>query len=117
MSRASLPLDSSLRLAEVALAETSGAAAVLDPELRIVLVSPLVRSVLGFDLPLGEPAPKALCGNAPKRPVAEALLAGRPVHAVLQVPAPHGGDRRVAVRSIPLGPEKERTGFVLLFSD
>ena len=59
-------------LAGEALTEVSGAAVVIDRELRIVLVSPAVRALLGFDLPLGEAAPKVLCGTAPKRPIAEA---------------------------------------------
>ena len=35
------------------------AAVVVDASLRIVLVSPLVKQLLGFDLPLGELAPHA----------------------------------------------------------
>lgn len=117
MSRTAPSPDPSLRLAAAALGEAWGAAVLLDPELRVTMVSPQVRDVLGFDLPLGEPAPKVLCGNTPKRPLAEALLAGRAIHAVLPVPAANGQERRVAVRSIPLGPEGQRVGFVLWFTD
>jgi transcriptional regulator with PAS, ATPase and Fis domain len=116
MSRSAIPLEPSLRLGSAALGEAWGAAVVLDAELRIVMASPLVRSVLGFDLPLGEAAPKVLCGSAPKRPLAESLLQGRPIHAVLPMPSAAGHDRRVSVRSIPLGPEGAREGFVLLFA-
>jgi len=104
-------------LAGEALAEVSGAAVVIDRELHIVLVSPAVRALLGFDLPLGEPAPKVLCGNTPKRPVAEALVAGRPVIATIDVPRAAGPDRRVTVRSLPLGPRDAPVGFLLLMSD
>lgn len=100
-----------------ALAEVSGAALVLDADLRIAVASPLVRSLLGYDVPLGESAPKVLCGNAPKRPVAEALVAGRPVVATIDVPRASGPDRRVTVRSLPLGPAEARSGFLLLLSD
>ena len=104
-------------LAAEALAEVSGAAVVVDATLRIVLVSPLVKQLLGFDLPLGELAPKVLCGDTPKRPVAEALVAGRPVVATIDVPRAAGPDRRITVRSLPLGPREARSGFLLLMSD
>ncbi len=104
-------------LAAEALAEVSGAAVVVDASLRIVLVSPLVKQLLGFDLPLGELAPKVLCGDTPKRPVAEALVAGRPVVATIDVPRAAGPDRRITVRSLPLGPREARSGFLLLMSD
>ena len=116
-ARARDDVSSLVALAGEALAEVSGAAIVVDPGLRIVLVSPLVRELLGFDLPLGELAPKVLCGDAPKRPVAEALVAGRPVIATIDVPRAAGPDRRVTVRSLPLGPAGARTGFLLLMSD
>ena len=105
------------QLAGEALAEVSGAAIVIDRELRIVLVSPAVRALLGFDLPVGDSAPKVLCGNAPKRPVAEALVAGRPVIATIDVPRAAGPDRRITVRSLPLGPRESPEGFLLLLSD
>ena len=116
MTRERTP-DALTALAGDALAEVSGAAIVVDPNLRIVLVSPLVRDLLGFDLPLGELAPKVLCGDAPKRPVAEALVAGRPVVATIDVPRAAGPDRRVTVRSLSLGPREARSGFLLLLSD
>ncbi|MEZ4299747.1 MAG: sigma 54-interacting transcriptional regulator [Polyangiaceae bacterium] len=109
--------DALVALAGDALAEVAGAAIVIDADLRIVLVSPYVRSLLGFDVPTGELAPKILCGTAPKRPVAEALVAGRPVLATIDVPRAVGPDRRITVRSLPLGPASRRTGFLLLLSD
>ena len=104
-------------LAGEALKEVSGAAIVIDRDLRVVLVSPAVRALLGFDLPLGESAPKVLCGNTPKRPIAEALVAGRPVVATIDVPRAQGLDRRITVRSLPLGARGEPIGFLLLMSD
>ncbi len=106
-----------LALAGEALAEVSGAAILLDAELRIVVASPLVRALLGYDIPLGELAPKVLCGSSPKRPIADALVAGRPVLATINVPRAAGPDRRITVRSLPLGPPEGRTGFLLLLSD
>ena len=108
MSRERAETSTLQLLAGEALAEVSGAAVVIDRELRIVLVSPAVRALLGFDLPLGESAPKVLCGTAPKRPIAEALVAGRPVVASIDVPCAAGPDRRVTVGSLPLGTRGSR---------
>ncbi|MFO0590298.1 MAG: sigma 54-interacting transcriptional regulator [Polyangiaceae bacterium] len=117
MSRERVEASPLVVLAGEALKEVSGAAIVIDRELRVVLVSPAVRTLLGFDLPLGESAPKVLCGNTPKRPIAEALVAGRPVVATIDVPRAQGLDRRITVRSLPLGPRGEPIGFLLLMSD
>ncbi|MBK8252924.1 MAG: sigma 54-interacting transcriptional regulator [Polyangiaceae bacterium] len=110
-------LDPSLALTGDALAEVAGASILLDADLRIVVASPHVRALLGFDVPPGELAPKVLCGTAPKRPVAEALVAGKPVLATIDVPRAVGPDRRITVRSLPLGTADHRSGFLLLLSD
>ncbi len=104
-------------LAAAALSELSGAAIVIDRDLRIAIVSKEVRKLLGFDVPLGELAPKVLCGSSAKRPIAEALVAGQPVVATIDVPAQTGPDRRITVRSLPIGPENAKIGFLLLLSD
>lgn len=92
-----------------ALDALAGAALVLDEGLRIVAASPAAEALLGGPVPLGQAAPEVLCGTGPKRPVADALAAGEPVHAV--IPHPSGPDAPLlAVRALPLG----ASGWLLL---
>lgn len=98
-----------------ALATTSGATLVLDDELRVVLATPEVEKLLGFEAPLGASAPALLCGDGPKRPVAEALAAGRSVQAL--IPRPGGGEAALRVRSIPIREGRVRLGWVLSLRD
>ncbi len=99
-----------------ALEQLGGAALVLDQKLRVQIATPAAEELLRFTIPIGESAPKLLCGSSPKRPVAEALAEGRPITATIENPG-RGPDHRVAVRSIPLGPARARTGWVLLLDD
>lgn len=55
------------------------AALLLDAELRIALSTEEASQLLGFELPLGVPAAKVLCGKSPQRPLALALSEGRAV--------------------------------------
>lgn len=101
-----------------ALAESmAGAALVLDEQLRIRVVTPQAHRLLGFEVPLGASATKILCGDAPKRPVADALAAGRSIEAV--IPRPSGPDqtRMVRVRSVPLRSGEELRGWLLLLEE
>jgi transcriptional regulator with PAS, ATPase and Fis domain len=100
-----------------AVEELGGAALVLDDDLRIVLATRSASALLRLEIPLGLSAPKVLCGGKPERPVAEALAAGRPVTAVIPHPGWAEEGRRIAVRSVPLGPQGERSGWLLLLSD
>jgi DNA-binding NtrC family response regulator len=100
-------------LLAAALGAAVGAALVLDVKLRIVLATPRADAVLGFSIPLGESAPKLLCGNAAKRPVAEALAEGRAVVALIPRPT-REGDTLLKVRSVPL-PDKQ--GWLLLLDE
>ena len=89
-------------LGEAALGVTAGAALVLDADLRVVLATPAARAILGGKDPKGQRAPALLCGDRPKRPVAEALAEGRPIQAL--VPGPRGrGTRPLRVSSLPIG--------------
>ncbi len=102
-------------LIESALESASGASLVLDEELRIVLATPAAEELLGFEIPIGVSAPKLLCGDSAKRPVAEALAEGRPVQAILPQRGP--GARLIRVRSLPVTRDCTRMGTLLLLDD
>jgi len=95
----------------------AGAALVLDEGLRIRVVTPGAERLLGFEIPLGASAPKVLCGDAPKRPVADALAAGRSIQAVISRPTGPGQDRMIRVRSVPLHREGRAPGWLLLLAE
>ncbi len=97
---------------EDALDELSGPAIVLDTSLRVVLATASAERLLDFPIPPGESAPKLLCGNTKKRPLAEALAEFRPIEATLPRPR-RRGDALIRVRATPLGPEKARSGWLL----
>jgi transcriptional regulator with PAS, ATPase and Fis domain len=118
MARASLELPAPLsELLERAATVAAGAVLVLDGELRVRLASTAAAELLGFDVPAGAYAPKLLCRSDTKRPLAEALAAGRSVSVVLPGMERRGHDLRV--RAIPLGEEgrKGRLGTLLLLDD
>jgi transcriptional regulator with PAS, ATPase and Fis domain len=100
----------------LALGELGGAVIVLDRDLRITAATPKAAALLGFPPPIGEKAVRVLCGEAQKRPIAEALAEGRPVEAT--IPRPNrSGDTLVKVRAVPLGPSETRAGWMLLLED
>ena len=88
-----------------------GAVLMLDASLRIVGATRTADALLG-DPPRGALAAKILCGASVERPVAEALAAGRAVHAVIPHPA---GEGRLHVRGIPLERDGARLGWALTF--
>ena len=100
-------------VSSLALSEAVGAALVLDRELGVVLATPAAERLLG-PVKLGVAAPKLLCGDSAKRPVAEALVAGRAVRAVIPRPGAAGGERLLEVRALPLGSGE---GWLLLLDD
>ncbi len=108
-------VDRSSELFTSALAATAGAALVLDHDLRVVAATDAAEALLGGPVPLGIAAPAFLCGPRPKRPVAEAMAAGRPFEAV--IPRPSDGTRFVKVRSSPLLSRKKRVGWLLTVED
>ncbi|MFO0758441.1 MAG: sigma 54-interacting transcriptional regulator [Byssovorax sp.] len=110
------PVEAGVAVCRDALDELSGAAILLDPDLAILLATPAAEALLGFSIARGESAVKILCGGSAKRPVAEALAAGRPVEALLE--RPRGDkDTLLRVRSLPLGPPDARSGWLLLLED
>ncbi len=88
------------------LEELVGAALVLDAQLRVRLVTPATEALLGSEVPIGVSAATLLCGDRPKRPFAEALVAGKAFQAVIPHP---GGDahQQVRVRSVPIAGEDD----------
>ncbi len=101
-------------LVTAALGDLVGAAIVLDEELRVVESTEQAQVLLGIDLPRGVAAVKLLCGHAVKRPIADALSAGRNVDAVIPAPS---GDRLLRVRAVRFGQSAARRGWLLLVSD
>jgi transcriptional regulator with PAS, ATPase and Fis domain len=99
-----------------ALDALAGAAIVLDPALRVVVATPSAEALLGFPIPRGESAPKLLCGESPKRPVAEALAEGRAIDTRIPRSRSATESRMVRVRSLPFGVGK-RSGALLLLED
>jgi transcriptional regulator with PAS, ATPase and Fis domain len=96
-----------------AIEETSGAALVLDDELRVVVATPAAEELLGFRVPLGASAPRLLCGEGLDRPIAEALAAGRAAQAVVPRPTHDDPGRMVRVRATPVGHAGQRAGWLL----
>ena len=103
-----------------ALDELTGAALVLDAQLRVRAASRAAEAVLGFPIPLGAPAATLLCGDRPKRPFAEALAAGVPFQAVIPRPGGRAGTappllehEQVRVRSVPFGEGAAALGWIV----
>jgi transcriptional regulator with PAS, ATPase and Fis domain len=107
-----------LSLFSLAIEDAAGPALLLDADLRIVHVTPGAERLLGESVPLGVLAPKALCGAAVDRPIAEALAAGRAVTGLVHRPVAGGGERVLRVRANPLlGARDERVGWLLLVDE
>lgn len=100
-----------------AFAATAGAALVLDSELHVILVTPEAEKLLGAAVSLGTAAAKVLCTNSPKRELAQALVEGRPISALIPHPARNAKDRLLRVRSIALGAAPDVQGFILLLDE
>jgi transcriptional regulator with PAS, ATPase and Fis domain len=112
--RPTRPADRDRELFARALDELTGAALVLDDQLRVRAASRAAEEVLGFEIPLGASAATLLCGDRPERPFAEALAAGIPFQAV--IPRPGGRDaarEQVRVRSVPLGGGAATRGWIV----
>ncbi len=112
------PPDASRRALGDALGELGGAAIVLEPTAAVVRATKKAEALLGFPVRVGESAPRVLCGDAAKRPVAEALVEGRPITARIRHPGSADDRRTIAVRSVPLGESPEaRSGWLLLLDE
>ncbi|HKP64169.1 MAG TPA: sigma 54-interacting transcriptional regulator [Polyangiales bacterium] len=104
--------DDATHLLGRALSAALGPAMLLDSELRIALATDEVSELLGVAPRLGASAPQLLCGQSAKRPVAEALVEGRAIQAVIPHPDPAQAPRSLRVRSLPLTP-----GWLLLIDE
>lgn len=93
-----------------ALDVAAGASIVLDRDLKVVQASAAAVRLLRRELPVGSSAPALLCGDGPKRPIAEALAEGRTVRAT--IPMPGDETHLLDVRSLPTA-----QGWLLLLSD
>lgn len=110
------PAPSAVALLEEALgAATGGAALVLDAEQRIRGATPSAMELFRVPIPMGASAAKFLCGDAPKRPIAEALAQGRPIEA--QLPGGLGHPRQLRVRTVPLRRGSVVLGALVLLAD
>ncbi|MCC6619832.1 MAG: sigma 54-interacting transcriptional regulator [Deltaproteobacteria bacterium] len=93
----------------------AGPALLLDAELAVRQATAGAIELLGAEPTLGVSAPALLCGGRPKRPIADALAAGRPIQAV--VPHPDDAARLLHVRSLPLRRGKRKIGWLLLLAN
>jgi transcriptional regulator with PAS, ATPase and Fis domain len=98
-----------------ALGAVAGAALVLDHARRVRLATPEAEELLGAHVPVGVLATAVLCGaSRAKRPLAEALEAGRPVQTVIALPGAAHAGRSLRVRVIPSPPPDPEALVVLL---
>jgi DNA-binding NtrC family response regulator len=109
------------RLLLEAVEHVLGAALVLDAKLRVVHATPRATALLG-PVPPGTSAAAVLCGDSPKRPVAEALARGEAVQAVVPGARRGEGVSMLQVRALPFGAEgsgkgAKGHGYVVLVSE
>lgn len=98
-----------------ALGALAGTALVLDRERRIRLATDDAAELLGRPVPVGVSAAKFLCAGRVKRPIGDALDAGRAATAIIPFPG-DSGKRRLRVRVIPQ-PLRTPRAFVVLLED
>ncbi|MEO8701461.1 MAG: sigma 54-interacting transcriptional regulator [Kofleriaceae bacterium] len=108
--------DDSVLLLTLALEDLGAACAVLDADLAIVEVTPSAHALTEGALVRGVSLVKALCGDAPQRPIAEALAAGRPASGAVVRPDANGVMRTLEVRASPIVRDGRRVGWLVVFS-
>jgi transcriptional regulator with PAS, ATPase and Fis domain len=89
---------------------------VLDPQLAVVEATPVADDLTHGALVRGVSIVKSLCGDAPHRPIAEALAAGKAASGAIVRPDPHGVMRTLEVRASPMQRDGRRVGWLVLFS-
>jgi transcriptional regulator with PAS, ATPase and Fis domain len=99
-----------------ALEELGGSCAVLDAELVILAATPSADALTHGALVVGTTLVKALCGDAPQRPIAEALAAGKSVEGAVVRPGPDGIMRTLQVRASPIQRDGRRVGWLVMFA-
>lgn len=105
-----------IRLLSLALEDLGVACAVLDPALVIVAATPAADSLTEGALVRGVSIVKAMCGDAPERPIALALAAGRPASGAIVRPGADGVVRTLEVRATPIIRAEERAGWLVTFA-
>ncbi|HEY0988743.1 MAG TPA: sigma 54-interacting transcriptional regulator [Kofleriaceae bacterium] len=108
--------DDAIRLLTFAFEELGVACAVLDPQLVIVEATPMADALTDGALVRGVSIVKALCGDAPQRPIAEALAAGRSASGAIVRPDRDGAMRTLEVRASPMQRDGRRVGWLVLFA-
>jgi transcriptional regulator with PAS, ATPase and Fis domain len=107
--------DDASRLLTWAIEDLGAACAVLDADLVIVEATPSADALTSGALVRGTSLVKALCGDAPQRPIAEALAAGRPANGAIVRPGIDGVMRTLEVRASPIVRDEVRVGWLVLF--
>jgi transcriptional regulator with PAS, ATPase and Fis domain len=108
--------DDATRLLTLALEELGVACAVLDAQLAIVAATPKADELTSGALVRGVSLVKAMCGDAPERPIAEALAAGRAASGAVVRPDASGIMRTLEVRASPIERDGNRAGWLVMFS-
>ncbi len=108
--------ESTLRLLTLALEDLGVACAILDPALVIVAATPIADALTEGALVRGVSIVKAMCGDSPERPIAEALAAGRPASGTIVRPGADGVVRALEVRATPIIRDEERAGWLVTFA-
>jgi len=104
------------RLLTLAIEDLGIACAVLDDELAIVAATPSADELTGGALVRGVSVVKALCGDAPQRPIAEALAAGRSASGAIVRPDAAGVMRTLEVRATPIRRDDRGVGWLVTFA-
>jgi len=100
-----------------ALDDLAGAVVVLDAKLAVLYATPEAERIVGGAIQPGISIVKALCGEAEKRPIAEALAAGLPTSGEIERPAPDGTLRMLSVRATPIQRDGGRIGWTVTLDD
>ncbi len=108
--------DDASRLLSLAIEELGIACAVLDPQLAIVAATPTADELTGGALVRGMSIVKAMCGDSPQRPIAEALAAGRAASGAVVRPDANGVMRTLEVRASPMQRDGKRVGWLVQFA-
>jgi transcriptional regulator with PAS, ATPase and Fis domain len=108
--------DQAARLLGLAIEELGIACAVLDAQLAIVDATASADALTGGALVRGVSIVKALCGDAPQRPIAEALVAGRAARGAIIRPDAAGVMRTLEVRASPIRRDGDTVGWLVLFA-
>lgn len=104
------------QIKEWALEDAYGPHIVLDDALRIAAWSPSAERLVD-GLALGIVAPRVLCGDGVKRPIAEALSERRTVKAMVARPTADGRLRFVQIQAIPISRDDQHRGWLLVLDE